>query len=79
MRKKLTATSTGPGGSSSTYEVTVDDTPPIPGSATNLGSDDDDDSNLPEGVKLAVVAGDIEKAKALLEQAGYEVEITDLA
>ncbi len=84
MRKKLIATSSGPGGSGSSYEFTIDDAPPMPEMAEQAAAIDDTQptdntsGNIPAEAKQAIVLGDIDGAKAALEKAGYSVEIRDI-
>ena len=77
MRKKLIASR---GESSQPYEVTIDDQPPLEGMnlAQSFDTPDDDKQDVPEEVKLAVTEGDIDRAKSLLEKAGYSVEVHEV-
>ena len=83
MRKKLVATSTELG----SYEVTIDEQParaagidPYQSGATSSDNSDEEQRgvNVPDEVKQAVLLGDSEQAKQLLEQAGYTVQLYDI-
>jgi hypothetical protein len=84
MRKKLVATSREGGG---TYEVTIDEQPaqaaginPYQSHATSSEEADEEKRgiDIPEEVKQAVLQGDSEQAKHLLEQAGYTVQLFEI-
>jgi hypothetical protein len=83
VRKKLIATAVGPGGSSSSYEFTVDDNPPLPTMAEQaagggMEQTDNNTGNIPPEVQQAIVQGNIDEAKSLLEKAGYSVEVRNV-
>ena len=84
MRKKLVATSRDGG---STYEVTIDEQPAgaagiNPYQSHTVSSEGADEEkrgiDIPEEVKHAVLQGDSEQAKHLLEQASYTVQLYEV-
>ena len=74
MRKKLIATKAD---SSQPYEVTIDDDPAPVGLPQSF-ADQPDEHDVPEEVKMAVTQGDLDRAKSLLEGAGYKVEVHEV-